>query len=251
MKKNPITNYIMLQLKNVKKIIDKNSSIYNEVIFQNINRIYYLSFIGVPVSVLISLIFSYNKSIITETDVRWRMGIISTHIFTVAYMCLITIITRYIMKKTRFMMNKLIMNLLITITITIILLLGVTTTTIDQLVTPNITPFIIACTITAAVFIMRPLYAVIVYGSAYGIYYYALAFTQYNDKMLLSNRVNGITAVGIGFGLSVVLWKYKVTSVKQRRYIEMQQLDLVESNQKLSELNKIKDRLFTIITHDV
>lgn len=244
--KSPLAKWIAVQVKNIKTVIKENSLIQYEVIFQNINRLYYIALIAIPVSVFNIFIFYCNKSIITENDVKWRIGIISSHVFIVVFMSFIATITYYFKKKSLYKKN-----LLITVTITTILLLGITITTIDQLVTPSVTPFLVACTITAAAFIMRPYFAAIVYSSAFGVYYYALAFTQNNDKILLSNRVNGITAVGIGFGLSIVLWNNKITQVKQRRYIELQQLDLVESNQRLSELNKMKDRLFTIITHDI
>jgi len=43
---------------------------------------------------------------------------------------------------------------------------------------------------------------------------------------LLSNRVNGITAVGMGFLLSIILWRYNYTNIIQKRRIETQQKQL-------------------------
>ena len=44
--------------------------------------------------------------------------------------------------------------------------------------------------------------------------------------MLLSNRANGITAIGIGFLLSLILWHYNYTNITQKRQIEIQQKEL-------------------------
>lgn len=57
-------------------------------------------------------------------------------------------------------------------------------------------------------------------------YYNLLALTTSSQEILLSNRVNGITAVGIGFFLSVILWHYNYTNIVQKRRINLQQKQL-------------------------
>ncbi|MDF2586925.1 MAG: integral rane sensor signal transduction histidine kinase [Anaerocolumna sp.] len=245
-KRKQKVNWFILAIMKLEKIMKENSSICNEIIFQNFKRLHSIAFIAIPVSLFHIFIFWCNNSIITTNGMRWRTGIMISHVTILIYMGLLLVFCFFFKKKSFFFIK-----LLITITITIIFLSGIIITMIDQLVTSNITPFLIVCVINAAVFLMRPYFAAIAFSSAYGLYYYALQFTQLNDKILLSNRVNGLTAVGIGFGLSVILWKNKVIYTRQRRVLELQQFDLEESNLRLSELNKMKDKLFTIITHDV
>ena len=103
---------------------------------------------------------------------------------------------------------------------------GIVIVTIDQLVTTNITPFILVCIIIGAVFLIRPLISIIIYAISFLAYYYAIAFTVTNPQILLSNRVNGITAITIGLFLSLILWYYNYINITQKRRIEIQQKHL-------------------------
>ena len=76
---------------------------------------------------------------------------------------------------------------------------GIVIVTFDQLVTTNITPFLLISIIIGVVFLIRPLASFIIYVASYMAYYYSIALTITDQQILLSNRVNGITAVGIGF----------------------------------------------------
>jgi diguanylate cyclase (GGDEF)-like protein len=53
-----------------------------------------------------------------------------------------------------------------------------------------------------------------------------MALTITDQQILLSNRLNGITSVGIGFLLSFILWNYHYTNMTQKQHIEYQQKQL-------------------------
>jgi len=115
---------------------------------------------------------------------------------------------------------------------------GVVIVTIDQLVTTNITPFLISCIITALVFIVRPSVSIPIYLISYLMYDLFLRFTQSNKIMLISNQVNGLTVMGIGICLSIIIWKNNINNFLQRKYIEHQKKRLEELNTELEDKNK-------------
>ncbi|NMA13983.1 MAG: GGDEF domain-containing protein [Clostridia bacterium] len=112
------------------------------------------------------------------------------------------------------------------IVVVVIMASGIAIVTFDQLVTTNITPFLLICIICGVIFLIRPLASFIIYATSYVTYYYLIALTITDQQVLLSNRVNGITAIGIGFLLSFILWHYNYTNIIQKRRIEIQQKQL-------------------------
>jgi diguanylate cyclase (GGDEF)-like protein len=107
---------------------------------------------------------------------------------------------------------------------------------IDQLVTTNIIPFIIACIITSAIFLMRPIVAIILYLSSFAVFYYLMGLAQQNEAILLSDRINGMTSIGIAFCVSMIMWATNSSNIMQRRLIQIQQRELKEKNIKLEAL---------------
>ncbi|MBP1762502.1 MAG: dosC 2, partial [Firmicutes bacterium] len=116
------------------------------------------------------------------------------------------------------------------------LLAGAIITCIDQLVTNSISPFIIVCSITGAIYLIRPVYAGMISILTYLIFYYALSLTQFDPGLLLSNRVNGLFAIGVGFCLSIILWRTNIINLKQKYFIARQQKELEEKNKQLEQL---------------
>jgi diguanylate cyclase (GGDEF)-like protein len=127
--------------------------------------------------------------------------------------------------KNRIEPNK-IMFVLQYIVVAVIMVSGIVIVTFDQLITTNITPFILICIISGVIFLIRPLASLIIYLTSYVAYYYLIGLTITDQQVLLSNRVNGITAVGMGFLLSIILWHYNYTDTIQKRRIEIQQRQL-------------------------
>ena len=86
----------------------------------------------------------------------------------------------------------------------------------DQLVTPNITPYLVACILFSVALYTRPGPSAWLYLLAYGGFFYAMGITQENPAQLLSNRLNGLTASIIGWALSLVLWrKFTIIALQQ------------------------------------
>jgi diguanylate cyclase (GGDEF)-like protein len=118
------------------------------------------------------------------------------------------------------------MSVLQYIVAVVVMVSGVVIVAIDQLVTTNITPFLLVNIIIGAFFLFRPLVSFFFFLCSYAAFYYSIAFTITNQEVLLSNRVDGVSAVGIGLFLSIILWQYNYTNTIQKKFIEMQQKQL-------------------------
>lgn len=200
----------------------------------NIHRMFYMAIIAVPVSFAHIIKFLFFVPLEKEEQGIWRNGIIFSHIVLTLTMLGVGLISSYL-KRTVKQCNLFAYIFQYSI-ISLILIVGVAIVTIDQLVTPNITPFLVACTVTSLVFYIRPAVSVPMYLLTYILYHFSLRLTQTDEVILISNQVNGITAVGIGITLSMTLWQNNAKSFYQRERIEQQQKELEEKNSKLEYL---------------
>ncbi len=109
---------------------------------------------------------------------------------------------------------------------------------LDQWVTPNITPFLIACVGVSLVIYLRPVPAAGLYLAAYLLFYQALGWTQHVPDVLLSNRLNGITACAMGWALSMLLWRKFTTIELQREQLEKVHTELQAKQKELERLTR-------------
>lgn len=107
---------------------------------------------------------------------------------------------------------------------------------VDQWVTPNITPYLVACTVIGLAFYSRPVPAAWVYLLSYGVFFYAIGETQSSAPQLLSNRLNGAAISIMGWILSLLMWRNFTT-------ITLQQEQLTRVNAELQQKQRDLERL--------
>ena len=214
------------------RALSVNNSVIDDVILINIRRIFYVAIMAIPVHLTHIIIFSMNASG-DENEIKWRTGIIFSHTALLFLMGMLGCLCSFLKKKES---PDLSMRLVQNFTVVMILTFGVIVVAIDQLVTVNITPFLVACTIVGAILLVRPLFAVLAYSGAFAAFYFTIGLTQTDPAVLLSNKLNGLTAIGIGICLSIVLWTTNVSNILQKRFIADQQEELTRKNRELEYL---------------
>jgi len=207
----------------IAQVFQDNNSVLGECAQINTRRIYYLAIIAIPLRIIDIFLFAFTKSYDTLALKTWSQGIIASHSVLLVLMIGFFLTTYRLRKRTE---PNTTMFVLQYIVVVVIMASGIAIVTFDQLVTTNITPFLLICIICGSIFLIRPLASFIIYVTSYMAYYYLIALTITDPQILLSNRVNGITAVGVGFLLSFILWHYNYTTIIQKRRIESQQKQL-------------------------
>ncbi len=230
MTKNPV--YDRMKNKLI-EAVEINDSVMDDVALINVKRIFYIAIIAMPISLVVIGIFLADIMSGSKDALLWQKGIVFCHIgLLIAMAALVSF--AYLIRKAE-APNKT-MRWLPNIAVTVILLIGIIIVAVDQLVTSNITPFLVACTITGGFFLIRPYIGFILYFVTYWIFYFAVGLTQGNADILLSNRVNGLTSVGMGICLALILWNTNVSGIMQKRCILKQQKELAEKNRELAYL---------------
>jgi predicted signal transduction protein with EAL and GGDEF domain len=111
--------------------------------------------------------------------------------------------------------------------------------TFDQWVTPNITPFVIGAMSIGLVVYLRPVTSAWLFVVAYVFFYTAIGSTQLNAQQLLSNRINGFTAAGLGWALSFILWRKFTTIGLQQVQLETANAELQFKQRELQRLTRL------------
>lgn len=118
------------------------------------------------------------------------------------------------------------------VTFATVMAFSVAVVTVDQWVTPNITPFLIPCVLAGLAIYLRPSVVLWIYALGYIGFYLGLGWTQSNLDQLASNRLNGIAASVMGGVISVLMWRNFAT-------IKMQQAQLEQANEELKRLSHL------------
>jgi diguanylate cyclase (GGDEF)-like protein len=210
--------FTLLKRKLQKAFLD-NKNVLDECALINTRRIYLISIIAIPLHIISILLFAFTKS----EDATWRQGIIGCHSVLLIFMIGFLLITRKLRKRTKPNTTMFVLQYML---VAVIMTLGIIIVVFDQMVMTSITAFVLMCIIVGIILLIRPLVSLIIYVITYVMYYFFLTLTTTDPLALLSNRVNGVVAVGIGFFLSCILWHYNYMNIIQTRRIESQQKQL-------------------------
>ncbi|MFC2188409.1 ATP-binding protein [Fulvivirgaceae bacterium LMO-SS25] len=229
-----------------------------EVNTLNLKRIYLLSILGLPLTIIHIIVFGYDLSEATDEKYYWQLGIVLNNIFTFIFLLTVAILSKKFHLDSLTKDRSKASRILVWSSFIILLCLGSVVVGIDQAVTSSITPFLVACTVTSVVFLVRPRYSIIGFLFGFLVFYLILVQTQPNPDIRLSNIMNGITSICIGIGISMVMWFGNMERLQQQRTIALQKAELeknydilVENSKQLKEANETKDKFFSIVTHDI
>lgn len=118
----------------------------------------------------------------------------------------------------------------------VFLLAGAALSIADQREAPSINALMIGVIGVGLSVLTRPAVALVQYALTLGLFLLGVGWTQPDPEMLLSMRVNSLTATGLGFGLSLLQWHNMRVTLQQQRRIAEQQARLEEQNRQLTVL---------------
>lgn len=232
------------------------SDVKSRILQQNLKRVFYIPLVTIPVNLVHIIIFwSALDSVGTELY-TWRIGIIGAHSVMLLIAALYGIL--FLAWKRKWLVSEKIINACLFSGMFLFMLVGVGVTVIDQLVTPAITPFIIFCTTAGILLLFHPWKSIFLFLISYILLVVFLPLTQTDPEILSSNQVNAVTAVAIGFVLSLIMWKNSRVGYQKELIIEDQTNTLENTNRELQhqtrqlkEGNATKNKMLSIMAHDL
>jgi diguanylate cyclase (GGDEF)-like protein len=208
----------------------ENDSLQRESAAVNLGRIVICALFAIPLNLTHIVVF-WLRSPGSAAESAWRMGIILCHLTMMALMVPIGL-TAWKTRRREMGAGAKLLQLAMPVTF---LVGGVVITAIDQLVTTNITPYVLVALLVGSMFLTRPHHAAMLFAASFAALYYALGSGP-NPEVILSNRSNGVTAMAIGFVLSVAMWRHFAVEIRQRRQIEAQSAELERVNRELQNM---------------
>lgn len=167
---------------------------------------------------------------------HWKVGLIASHGSMGLLMLAFTVATRQLLRAphpvpyARWLGQALFASGM---------LFSVAVAMVDQWVTPNISPFLVASIVAGVALYVRPQVAAAVYLVSYLGFFGAMHLIQHAPDQLASNLVNGMAASVTGLVLSVMLWRNFTTITLQQRELRQANEELQRSHEELARLNRL------------
>lgn len=230
--------------------------IQNEILERNIHFTAIASIFTVFINFFHILLFYLNLDPAPTKEYFWRMGVILSHTISMFYFIFIAIVFNYYRKTHK--ISKRFLKFLLLFTYIILTLFGVSLAVLDQIVTSSISPFMFVSICLPFLVLIHPRITTLISFLSYLLFYFTLPLTQTDVHILLSNRVNAFSFVGVGMFLSIFMWNIVLSRYTQERIIKKQKEDLevsykrsLEVGETLKIANATKDKFFSIIAHDL
>lgn len=222
----------------------------------NLERLQYLIYIGLPVTMFHIAFFALNPDLNSPIEIKWKNLIINTHLgLSLTFLVIGFISIQINKKKCRFLKKP---YALPHIQFLIFLAAGVLLSSYDQLVTNAINPFIIVCVLSTLVLYIPPYITAVYYLAGYAFMYLVMKDYQTDTNVFLSNMVNGFTSISLAWFLSLTMWRNYLMRFRKDRVIDQQKNELIRQNEDLrtssNELmaaNLTRNKLFSIVSHDL
>ena len=183
--------------------------------------------------VLTLLVQAWRQSL-AEPLATWNAELTLTHLATGLWMAAAAYAAHALRHRHRGFLPRL---LAVTV-VSAALLFSITVVSIDQVISSNITTFLITCLLSSLLVYLRPLTAGVIYLAAYAVFFTAID-TQLNATQLMSNRISGLAICGMGWALSFLLWRKFTTIALQQEQLDKVHLELQNKQKELERLTRL------------
>jgi diguanylate cyclase (GGDEF)-like protein len=171
---------------------------------------------------------------------RWREAVVLVHLVMAANLVLVGALIAWTRRQPR--LRRAWQELLQVWGLGSALLFTIAVASIDQWIGASITSFLIGCVLVGALFLLRPQASALMYGLAYLAYAWALGLTQDDAVVLTANRVDGLIASGLGFMVSLMIWRKHVLKETLAAELQSCRLQLQERTVEM-QTQAVRDTL--------
>lgn len=231
-----ITPLISKVRKTISRWRVEHDSVAGSAYARNLERVRHLCPVMAAINGLFVavLLFQLVTGSTAGTAHQWTLGLFVLHSVMGLTMLGFTVAAR----KLRHAANTLWSKSLPLMVVVVGMSFAIATVTVDQLITTNITPYLLACTVVSLAFYMRPITAAWVYLASYAIFFFAIGETQHNVSQLLSNRLNGLAMCIMGWTLSLMMWRQYATITLQQQQLSRVNTELQQKQRDLERLTR-------------
>ncbi len=231
----------------LKDFLFPNAKVLKKLCFLNVKRLINLSIVLIGLHLSISVMFWFQLG--EHQNFLWHKGIFYSHVFGFFLVILALFSGIFINYKQN--LDPRVSLLLISIVIFLYMNLSSTITSLDQLISTNITSFIITYLTISIIYILPPSLTLVIFPAGYFFFYEIIEIYQTNQEILLSHRINSLAVAIVSITLSIVFYTNFRTKIKQESIILFQKKELERKNLELIKLNQAKSDFLSIAAHDL
>ena len=215
-----------------------DAQVEQEVALGNMRRLRWLIPIFLVLNLLLLTVFVLGSaSPMSAAQQQWWHAVVQVYVGTACWLVLMLLTTWRVMRRTRADRAVRVLQFVAPLSF---LVFTIVLTSLDQWITPNISPYLLGCMSVSLLFLLPPATTVWLFAIAYGLFFVGIGLTQTDTSILLSNRANGFGATLLGLVLSLGLWR------RNAQYLLLQR----ELTARNATLEKQQDELVWLATRD-
>lgn len=231
---NGIYRLLNWSLKEINELRKISNDVFDKSLENNYRRTYIVSIFSMVLFFVLSWYFYFFVNVETEIEILWKAGVHTTHKVLFFIFFTISLFIWYTKGKTKPVALKKAIEIAAIMT----LMIGsIVLTTYEQMVSNDISPFIMYGVAIGSIFLLRPMHALILYIVSFA--GFLLGHSLISN--MTDNIANGLTMIFVGFLISFINWKNYTVTTLQEEVINKQKTEL-EQMAFFDTLTKLPNR---------